>query len=385
MSFTRRLQLAASACLAVLLLASCGGGGGASGGIPLAVQRVIVAGDSLADVGAFGLKFTVQNAAAPASGFPIYPEIISRDYGIASQCNFFVFTGAGFRPNSTAGCTNFAVGGGRVQNTAAQGGASTAWSIPNQLATARARIGTYAYTDLLIVDGGGNDAADLVGAFLRAGADPAAYRSFLLQQVDAATLDPLLAQPNGAAQAAGLYMQRLADTFHAALKTHALDRGARHVVLLNMPDITLTPRFRMVLDAVAQASGAAAAAQLQATIRQWIGAFNARLASRVDGDDRIVLVDFHAVFSAQVANPDRFGLTNATTPACPATGVGGDGLPVYDFSACTSAALDANPPAGLRAGWWNTWAFSDGFHPTPYGHRLLANAIEEALQDSGRL
>jgi len=383
MQFTRRLGLAATACVAALLLASCGGGGGNSSGAP--IDRVIVAGDSLADVGTFGLKFTVQNTAAPAAGVPIYPELSARAYGISSQCNFFVFTGTSFQPNSTAGCSNFAVGGGRIQNTAAQGGAASPLSIPNQLATAGARADRYDFSDLLIVDGGGNDAADLVGAFLGAGADPAAYRSFLLQQIDAATLDPLLAQPNGAAQAAGLYMQRLADTFYNALKVNALDRGARHVVVLNVPDITLTPRFRAVLGAVADASGATAAAQLKAAIQQWIGAFNARLASRVAGDQRIVLVDFFAEITAQVANPGRYGLTNATAAACPVTGVDGQGLPAYTLSTCTSAALSAAPPAGLQASWWTTWAFSDGFHPTPYGHLLLAAAIERQLLASGRL
>jgi outer membrane lipase/esterase len=389
MRITRRVQLAASACMVALLLAACGGGSG--GGAP--IQRVVVAGDSLADVGTFGMKFTVQNAAAPAAGFPIYPQLVAREYGINSQCNFYVFTGASFAPNSTAGCTNYAIAGGRVVIPAAEGGSASPLSIPTQLATAGANVGSYGRRDMLIVDGGGNDAADLVGSFLGAaggGAGAVAYRSFLLQQIDAPTLDALLAQPNGGGQAAGLYMQRLANTFYAAIKTHALDRGARFVVVLNMPDITLTPRFRAVLAGVAAANGggaagAAAAAQLKGAIQQWIRAFNTQLATRIGSDDRVVLVDFFAEFTAQVANPDDFGLTNATDAACPVVGVDAQGLPRYDFPTCTSAALNAAPPAGASAGWWTTFAFSDGFHPTPRGHQLLADAIERALRGAGWL
>lgn len=176
-------------------------------------------------------------------------------------------------------------------------------------------------------------------------------------------------------------MQRLADTFYTAIRTHALDRGAMQVVVLNMPDITLTPRFQAVLAGVRAANGAAAAAALQGAIQQWITAFNTRLDARIGTDDRVAVVDFYGLFTAQVANPADYGLDNATTPACPAVGVDAQGLPTYDFPSCTSAALDAAPPAGQRAGWWRTWLFSDGFHPTPYGHLLLADAILDVVDD----
>lgn len=50
------------------LLAACGGGDELA---PKAkISKVYVMGDSLADVGTFGFKFTVQNSADP-KGFPI--------------------------------------------------------------------------------------------------------------------------------------------------------------------------------------------------------------------------------------------------------------------------------------------------------------------------
>ena len=50
---------------------------------------VKVMGDSLADVGTFGLKFTIQ-------GNPIYPELIAQSYGLGGGCSFFRFTGTTF-------------------------------------------------------------------------------------------------------------------------------------------------------------------------------------------------------------------------------------------------------------------------------------------------
>jgi outer membrane lipase/esterase len=375
------------------LLSACGGGDDPAGPkVPIA--RVVVAGDSLADVGTFGFKFTVQDAANPGTGFPIFPQLVAQNYGIATQCNFYRFTGSTFAQNPTPGCTNYAIGAGRVVNPASQGGASGPQSIPLQLSTAATVAGgAWSATDLILVDGGGNDAADLVGAYLGAASGAAgaqAYQRFLLQQIDAATLAATLAQPNGAALAAGLYMQKVADTYYNAIKASALDKGATHVAVLDAPDITLTPRFQAVLGGVAKASGggtagATAAATLQGAIRQWIGAFNSQLKTRIGGDARVALVPFYADFSDEVANPVAYGLSNVTQAACPVTGLDSSGLPAYNFPACTSAALDAAPPAGAAAGWWQSWTFSDGFHPTPYGHRLLAASVNRALARAGWL
>src|SRR5207237_5491704 len=133
----------------------------------------------------------------------------------------------------------------------------------------------------------------------------AAYQAFLAQELDAATIGATLVQPNGAAIAAGLYMQKLADTYWGTVKANTLDKGATHVALLNMPDVTRTPRFQAVLAQVAAANGggttgAAAAAALQSAIQSWIQAFNARLATDVAGDTRVALVPFYEDFSDEM-------------------------------------------------------------------------------------
>ena len=81
-------------------------------------------------------------------------------------------------------------------------------------------------------------------------------------------------------------------------------------------------------------------------------------------------------FTDELAHPAQYGLTNGTTPTCPEAG----------FPAtCVDAQLDAAPPAGAGAGWWTRYAFANEFHPTPYGHQLLAASVSRALARAGWL
>lgn len=382
------------AALVALLLAACGGGG-ADTTPKVAITAVKVMGDSLADSGTFGIKFTVQ--ATTATGLDlktprVYPELIARSYGLPSLCNVYTFTGTTFIANPTqTGCTNSAIGGGRINNYSAP---TSPQSIPLQLANASA-AGSYAPGDLLIIDGGGNDAADLVGAYLKAATDGgASYAALLGTVLPPATIGAALTKvPPNLAGVGATYLSALADNFYSAIKANALDKNAQRVVVLNMPAITNTPRFQMVLDGIATAygggpAGAAARAQSEGLFKSWIVAFNTELAAKFAGNPNVVVVDFYTAFNDQVSMPAQFSLQNVKTPACPITGMGTDGLPTYTFPTCTDVALSAmTPPTGATggAGWWKTYAFSDGFHPTPYGHQLLAQLISRSLLQAGWL
>ncbi len=380
------LALATSAALAVLL-AACGGGGGGADTTPrVAVTSVKVMGDSLADVGTFGVKFTVQ-------GNDIFPERIATTYGLPKGCNFFVFTGTTFAANPRTGCTNYAIGGGVINPASSSLTPADPRGIGVQFATATA-AGNFAAGDLLVVDGGGNDAASLVGAYLNAPRDQGASYVALLgtQLTQAQVASAVSGGQAGLAAAGATYMTALANTFADMIQTRALDKGAQRIALLNMPGITNTPRFQLVLDSIAQASGggtagAAARAQSEALFKSWVEAFNARLAARFAGERRVVVVDFYTSFNEQVANPAQFGLTNVRGFTCPVTGQDSSGLPTVTWPTCTDAALSASPPAGATGGsnWYKTWAFSDSFHPTPYGHQLLAQLISRSLATAGWL
>ncbi|MGI9216610.1 MAG: SGNH/GDSL hydrolase family protein [Hydrogenophaga sp.] len=378
-----------AAALAAVLLASCGGGGSEPLVSSAGITSVKVMGDSLADSGTFeglpgyGRIFSVQGSESEPN--VIWTERTAAVLGAPQICNFFRFTGATFVVDPA--CSSFGVGGGRINNPADKGGANSPLSIPYQLATAATVNGSYSASDLLLIDGGGNDAADLVGAYLAAAKDSgASYQALLLTLLPLGTVGAVLPTTGGPEQAGGLYMQALADKFYDAVKTNALDKGAQRIALLNMPGITNTPRFQMVLASIEQAKGATARAQAEALFRSWISAFNQRLVAKVGSDTRVTVVDFFSSFDDQVKNPKQYGLTNVTTPACPATGVGSDGLPEYNFQTCTATALSAAPPTGVTdPNWWKTYAFADGFHPTPYGYQLLGQLVATSLAKAGWL
>ena len=395
----RHFRLAAAAA-AVAILAACGGGGADPTSQRAGITSIKVMGDSLSDVGVFkgiptnGRIFSVQGSASEPN--TDWTERIAALLGIPQLCNFFKYTGAAAAPFSMVpGCTSYAVGGGRINNFNPQTGAGASpFSITYQLQVASS-AGNYKSTDLLLIDGGGNDAADLVGAYLNAAKDGgASYAAMTGTLIPAGTLAPMLASGQaGLAQVGGAYMVALADKFYASIKTNALDKGAERIVLLNTPGITNTPRFQMVLGGIAAAygggaTGAGARAQSEALFKSWVEAFNSRLATLVANDKRVVLVDFYTAFNDQIANPAQYGLTNVTTPACPITGMGSDGLPLYNFQTCTAAALSAmTPPAGATGGsnWWQTYGFSDGFHPTPLGYQLLSQLVAKSLATAGWL
>ena len=377
--------LALGGLLLASLLAACGGGG-ADTTPRVDITAVKVVGDSLADVGTFGgVRATIQ-------GGDMCPERVGQTYGLGKGCNFFVFTGTTFAANPTAGCLNYAIGGGRINHVANGMNAADPRGVSVQLAAATA-AGNFAAGDLLLVDGGGNDAADLVGAYLKAATDGgAAYVGMLstllsTQQVGAA----VAGGATGLATAGGTYMSALADSFYDMVKTGALDKGAEHVAVINMPAITNTPRFQMVLDGIAAAygggtAGATARAQSEALFKGWVLAFNTQLASRFAGDSRVVVVDLYTSFNDEIANPAQYQLSNVTTPACPVSGLGSDGLPEYDFATCTDANLAASPPEGASGDdWFTHYLFSDGFHPTPYGHQLASQLIARSLARAGWL
>lgn len=388
----------ALASLALAAFLSACGGGGADTTPRAPISSVKVMGDSLADVGTFGIKFTIQ-------GNDTYPERVAQSYGLSKGCSFFKFTGTTFVPNTTAGCTNYAVGGGVINPVGSGLTTADPRGLPVQMATATL-AGNFGANDLLLIDGGGNDAATLVGAYLAASRDGGVAYTTVLGTVLTPAQVAAAAANNGAGfpAAGATYMTALADNFYNLIKTGALDKGAQRVALLNMPGITNTPRFQLVLDSVAAATtagakaqgatdaaaaaaGAAARASSETLFKGWVEAFNARLASKFAGDSRVAVVDFYTEFNNQIASPAQFGLTNVKTPACPATGVGTDGLPTYDFLNCTDASLTAKPPAGSgnNPNWYKTYAFSDGFHPTPYGHQLMAQLISRTLAQAGWL
>ena len=381
---TFSLRIGVVALAAAGLVAACGGGdGGGDGGTLLPptpkITTAKVVGDSLADSGTFGYKFTVQGGVPTGTGSSqLWVDRIASQYG-TTLCAAFSFNGSSFVPQ--AGCTNYAVGGGQINYTAAP---TSPWSIPQQL-QALAAAG-FTANDLLLVDGGGNDAAALAAAYMKAGSDGGvAFYTLLTTQLDSATITGFQGQGAAGLPAAGqAYMQALATSWVTALQTQALAKGATRVAVLNIPDITLTPKFLAILASVQTAQGAPAAQGLKTLISGWVQAFNQQLATSVGSDSRVAVVDFYAELHKQVSTQGLYHYTNVSKPACPSTGTDSNGLPTYDLATCTAANLSASIPVGESApNWWQSYVFSDDFHPTPYGHVQMANFVSAALTKAG--
>ena len=109
---------------------------------------------------------------------------------------------------------------------------------------------------------------------------------------------------------------------------------------------------------------------------------NWTLLPRTAGESRVAIFNLNQNLNAWVTQPPA-SLTNVTTPACPSTGNSG-GIPTYSVKDCTAAGLSAQAVGAQSPNWWESYLFSDDFHPTPRGHQLAADAlIRDVLRDRG--
>ena len=121
--------------------------------------------------------------------------------------------------------------------------------------------------------------------------------------------------------------------------------GADDIVVVDLPDIGLTPR--------AQAGGPAVAAGATLLSVQ----FNQLLNGALDQlGFPVVRVSAFVLINAMVANPAAFGFTNVTTPGI----------------------LNLPAPA-------DTHLFWDDIHPTTRAHRYVADAVFNAVAEAGLL
>ncbi len=394
-------KLASLAMLA--LLAACGGSGSdddsSENPDTLPQTSVTVIGDSLSDIGVLGVRHTVQAHADPMkTPFPLWPELVADELKAPRPCRAYLATSeTAFTPQPE--CRGYAVAGGRLQHPQRQ----TPLSIAVQLRDAAARAGAEGFGEheVLLIDGGGNDAADLITAYFRAyltlvtKLDITEYANFLSELLGEQKTWELLLQPGGWEMAGQAYMEALGRRFAETARSQVLAHGAKRVVILNMPDVTRTPRFLAILDILKNigtqaadetqgAQGQDPATYFQALFQSWIVTFNQTLGDAFQNTDEVAIVDLYAELTHWATHGADVGLTNTTKAACPPEDPAAL-LPSYDITQCTVAWLDANAPAGIApaAGWWKTYAFADGFHPTPRGHELMAQAVAEALAAKG--
>jgi outer membrane lipase/esterase len=376
-----RMRLAVMAFAA--LLAACGDGDGPR------TTAVRVAGDSLNDSGTFGFKFTVQDS---INGTQIWVDHVAEAVGVDAPCARHVAMSeySVVENPGAVDCTSYAVGRARINvwdvDPVLVDRDDGPFSIAHQLER-MSQAKAFGPEELLLVNGGGNDVADLLRAYL------AGSTSFGGLLAELPPPNPLPQSPFNAEPGA-VYMTALADKLTDDLISYALKPGVQRVVVLNIPALTQTPYLKAIKEVLKQKfgggdDGAAAAAGVIAMVDQWVQAFNSRLQTRLDGDSRIVLVDLYTPFSEWVARPADFGFTDSSSIACPPeTAVQPDafGLPAYVLGNCQAWRLSAYPPAGATGpNWWTTYVFSDDFHGSPMTNRLMADLVLHKLRERGWL
>lgn len=398
----RNWKYAVSACTAALVLTGCGGGGGETSSNSVGFTSMVSFGDSLSDVGAYkvgnvaaagGGKWTVNSATSQN-----WTELIAAQYKLPAPCpaqtglpslipqlppvavqNFSAcrnYAQGSSRVTSPAGPGSFAIQQAVLQATgspvaAAQAAGLGLMALPvvNQMANHLTNVGgSYSGKELVTVFAGGNDVflnlngvssaaaggAGAVGAAQFAGWSPA---------VQSAVAAGGAAAVDAAAQAAVAGMAQAATELVAAVNTQVLAKGAKYVVVLNVPDVSTTP------------FGAALDASTKGLIVNMTTAFNNTLSQGLAGKPGIVMVDANTQGRDQIANPAAYALSNVTTAACsktsPANPLGGSSL------TCTASSL--------VPGDTSKYLFSDDVHLTPYGYQLLAQFVTKNLAVAGWL
>ena len=362
----RFMRFGAVALAAGLMLTACGGGDGNQAS-RVSYSKLVSFGDSLSDVGSYavsgvaavgGGKFTVNG-----SGNRIWVELLADQAGVAAPCAAqtglnaiaSVVGFAAVTATNHAGCYAYAQGGARVTGTVGPGNvalfnAADSSTYGNAIGMLTDPV-VNQITRHLAASGGSFSGDELVTVL--AGANDIFYNLSVLSATVKAGGDQTTA-----ATAAVTAVATAAGQLGAYVKQMIVAKGATHVVVANLPDISNTPMGRALSDSS------------RALLQTMVSTFNSQLASAVAGEDKILLVDVYSVDHDQAIEPAQYGLSNITTPACDSTKVGSSLL-------CSSSTL--------VTGATSTWKYADSVHPTPYGYQLLAQLVAKTMAQKGWL
>lgn len=324
-------------------------------GRKIPIRAVISFGDSLSDVGTYavgaiaalgGGQFTINGPAAQN-----WTAVLADKFGVAAPCA--AQTGldgdpalglSAMPPVNHPECTAYAQGGARISNPVGignklTGGANASLGfltvpvvqqIQNHL---DAHGNEFEGNDLVLVMAGANDVFFQLG-LLGAGAT----------------------DPNGAIAAVSTAATELVDAINSKIIGH----GAKHVVVLNIPDIAITP------------FGASLDAQSRAMVDAMVNTFNYQLMLGLQNNKRVLYVDAYAYSYGEYTNPGAYGLSNVTDTAC-------DLSPDKNFLG-SSLICSAN---NLIATVTDHYLFADRVHPTPYGYALIAKLASDEMIRNG--
>ncbi|MBK9442192.1 MAG: SGNH/GDSL hydrolase family protein [Comamonadaceae bacterium] len=376
----RQLKWVGVAFGTALLLAACGGGDGDQ--TPTVKFTSMVSfGDSLSDVGTHkvgtvaalgGGLYTVNGIAGAIGANPTpsknWTELIAVQAGLAAPCPAQTgLDGAAAQGFSVpvvnhTGCYGYAQGGSRVTNPVGPGnkllGGDNALlgqltvpvvtQISNHLT---ASGGSFKGTELVTVMAGGNDIflnlatiSPTVTALVGAG----------MSVSDATTQ---------ASTSAVTEMGKAGAELAGYTKALIVGKGAKYVVVVNLPDASKTP------------FGYSQEAATQGLINGMVTTFNTQLQNGLVGTPGVIIVDAYSDIRNQAVNPASYALSNVTMPACNLTAPSPNAL---------GSSLVCNS-TNVVAGDVSHYLFADTVHPTPYGYKLLAQLVTKSLVLAGWL
>ena len=272
-------------------------------------------GDSLTDAGNISLATAGVIPVSPPyadrvfSNGPVWVQDLAQDLHLPAM-----------KP-SLAGGTDFAFGGALTGQTPIH--SLNASDLPSQIAQFGSQVHTPLPNALYAVWIGGNDVLDIAND-----------KSLTLPQQQA---DVSAAVSN---EVAGI--QALAA------------RGAQNFLVMNVPDLGITPyeRARPAQTATATALSSQYDSELAAALKPL----------EASGALKIDLVDTFNILDQVDANPTAYGFTNTTTP-------------VWTGNLISSSSGKLNATGASQ----NQFLFFDGLHPTAQAHALLASGIASNL------
>ncbi|MEX3941265.1 SGNH/GDSL hydrolase family protein [Paraburkholderia sp. BR10937] len=331
-----RIRVAISAGL-IFLLAACGGGGGGggsstttstpAGGVKL---QVVSFGDSLSDVGTYApLAGAVGGGRFTTNPGQVWSQDVAQYYGDTLNAAYTV--GLDHKLSAQGGF-GYAEGGSTVATPANQYDflsnviGNIEMPLNQQVSSYLSAHGTFNSGQLVLVWAGANDV-------LRAGNPPTANT---VVQTAATTLAQIVGQ--------------------------IVQAGATHVVVINVPNVGLSPK------GITSADGGANLTQLSQL-------FNSTLngALQTDGlQGKVIEVDSYTWITQLVANFQASGFTvSNTAQAC-------DPSRTPD-----NTSLLCSPATYVSANADQTYMFADDLHPTTHTHALFAQFVEHQIAASG--
>jgi len=371
----KRIRFLALATVTSLLLAACGGGGDGDQSPRVHYTAMVSFGDSLSDVGTYnvstiaavvGGKYTVNGATAKNWTERIAAQIgTSAPSAAQTGLNSIIPQIPAVAVVNHAGCYGYAQGGARVTNPVGPANVNAYPADPsgalgqltdpviNQITRHLTAVGgSFSGTELVTVMAGGNDVFSNLGIV---NATVAAATA-----APGATPTSIAAAAQAAGTAAVTAMGTAGGELAAYIKTQIVAKGATHVVVVNLPDVSQTPL------------GYSQSVATQGLIQLMSSTFNSQLAVGLGNTAGVLQVDAFTQGQDQVAHPTQYGLTNVTVPAC-------------DLTVTILASSLVCSGNTLIAGDVSHYQFADTVHPTPYGYQLLAQFVAKRMTDAGWL